>query len=319
MLPMTATRFSSGDPAADRRADYAGQFAARGDMEAAIEVLAGALELAPGWAAGWFRLGEYHQSAGSIDAAIAAWDRALAVDPADLMGASLKRDLARATPLADSMPPAFVELLFDQYAPRFEAALVGGLQYRGPQILLQRLTANGFTAAQSVLDLGCGTGLMGEAVRPFAGRLEGMDISARMLAEAGAKGVYDALHKRDIARMEMGEARYELIIAADVFAYVGALEGIIGWCRAALNAGGMLAFTVEAGEGDLTLRESRRFAHGKDYIASLLAQAGFGGVDIHPCVVRQDRGADIASWCVVAALTPVRHDREDDGEARLAV
>lgn len=315
---MTATRFSSGDPVADRRADYAGQFAARGDIDAATEVLAGALELVPGWAAGWYRLGELHERAGQTAQAVAAWDRALEVDPADLMGASLKRDLARATPLADSMPPAFVESLFDQYAPRFEAALVEGLQYRGPQILLQRLTANGFTAAHSVLDLGCGTGLMGEAIRPFAGRLDGVDISARMLAEAKAKGVYDALHKCDITRMEVGDERYDLIVAADVFAYVGALEGVIAWCRAALNAGGMLAFTVEAGEGELTLRESRRFAHGRAYLADLLDRAGFAFTDIHDCVVREDRGRDIGSFCVIASNAPARHDLEGDGEACLS-
>ena len=316
---MAALRFSSGDPAADRRADYAEQFAARGDVEAAIEVLAGALELVPGWAAGWFRLGEFQEMAGQIEAAASAWDRAVALDPEDACGASLKRDLARATPLVESMPPAFVELLFDQYAPRFDAALVNGLGYRGPEILMQRIAASGFTAAQDVLDLGCGTGLMGEAIRAFAGRLEGMDISARMLAEARAKGIYDALQKRDIARLEAGPERYDLIVAADVFAYIGALEGVIGWCRSALKAGGVLAFTVEAGGDDdeVVLRESRRFAHGRGYLAALLARAGFDGVDITECVVRQDRGENIASLAVVASLAPVRHDRAGDDEAQL--
>lgn len=315
---MTAMRFSSGDPIVDRRADYADQLGERGDIEAAIELLAGALELVPAWAAGWFQLGEFEEAAGRIEAAIAAWERALEIDPADPMGASLKRDLARAEPLAESMPPAFVESLFDQYAPRFEAALVDALQYRGPQILLQRLIANGFTRARNALDLGCGTGLMGEALRPHCTRLEGIDISARMLAEAGAKGVYDALHKRDIARLDLTCERYNLIVAADVFAYVGALEGVIAWCRAALNEGGMLAFTVEAGEGDVVLRESRRFAHGRDYLAALLEQAGFAFTGIYPCVVRQDRGEDIRSFCVVAGLSPLRHDREGDGEAHAA-
>jgi predicted TPR repeat methyltransferase len=314
---MTATRFSSGDPVADRRADYAGQFAARGDIDAAIEVLAGALELVPGWAAGWYRLGEFHERAGQMAQAVAAWDRALEMDPADLMGAGLKRDLARAIPLADSMPPAFVERLFDQYAPAFDAALVDRLHYRGPDLLMQGLIANGFSSADRVLDLGCGTGLMGEVLRPHAAWLEGFDISARMLAEAEAKGVYDVLAKRDIARLELESERYDLIVAADVFAYVGALEGVIGWCRAALRTGGRLAFTVEAGEADVFLRESRRFAHGRAYLAGLLDQAGFAFTDIRDCVVRQDRGRDIGSFCVIASLAPARHDREGDGEACL--
>ncbi|WP_439634378.1 methyltransferase [Glycocaulis sp.] len=316
---MTATRFSSGDPVADRRAEYAGQFAARGETQAAIDVLKSALELAPHWTAGWFQLGQYHQDAGQHEAAGEAWARVLEIDPSDPFGASLKLDLARAVPLAESMPPAFVELLFDQYAPDFDSALVERLQYRGPEILMQRLQAAGFRHARNALDLGCGTGLMGEVLRPHCGRLEGVDLSARMLARAKAKGIYDALHKRDIARQEASGELYDLIVAADVFAYIGALENVIAWCRNALAPDGMLAFTVEAGEGDTVLRDSRRFAHGQDYIAALLAQAGFSGIAIHPCVVRQDRGEDILSYCVVASLAPLRHDREDDGEAREAV
>ncbi|MGP1275505.1 MAG: methyltransferase domain-containing protein [Caulobacterales bacterium] len=314
---MTAARFSSSDPVADRRADYAEQFAARGDFQAAADVLSSALELVPAWTAGWFRLGEFHEKAGQGEAALRAWDQALELDPADPFGASLKRDLARAMPVAESMPPAFVELLFDQYASRFDAALTRGLEYRGPDILLARLQANGFERAAHALDLGCGTGLMGEVLRPFSGRLAGVDLSAGMLAEAEAKGVYDALAKADIARMDMVPAQYDLIVAADVFAYVGALEAVIAWCRAALLPGGYLAFTVEAAEEDIVLKESRRFAHGAPYLENLLTQAGFAAIDLAPCVVRKDRGEDIHSFCVVAALPAICHDREGDGEARI--
>lgn len=315
---MTALRFSSGDPAADRRADYAEHYAASGDFAAAIEVLSGALELVPGWSAGWFRLGELFERAGRMNEAVSAWERTLALDPADALGASLKLDLARAEPLSESMPAAFVEALFDQYAPRFDAALRDRLNYRGPDLLLQALMENGVSRAGRALDLGCGTGLMGEVLRPHCGWLEGADISAGMLAAARAKNIYDALLKQDIARVAPAAHPYDLIVAADVFAYVGALEGVVSWCRASLAEGGVLAFTVEAahaGEAPVVLRESRRFAHRQDYLDALLAGAGFGHVEIRPCVVRQDRGADIASLCVVAALTPVRHDREGDGEA----
>lgn len=312
---MTAKRFSSGDAVADRRAGYAAQFAARGEIQSAIDVLKSALELVPDWVAGWFQLGEYCQTAGQGHAAVEAWERALQLDPADALGASLKSDLARAVPLAESMPPAFVELLFDQYAPDFDSALVERLGYRGPEILMQQLLAGGFRRAASALDLGCGTGLMGEVLRAHCDRLEGIDISAGMLARAKAKGLYDALHRRDIARLDASAASYDLIVAADVFAYLGALEHVVAWCSRTLAPRGMLAFTVEAGEEDIVLRDSRRFAHGKAYLGALLEQAGFADVGIQPCVVRQDRGADIRSYCVVASLMPLRHDREGDGEA----
>lgn len=311
--------FTCPDPAADRRASFAEALAEAGDLAGAIEVLSGAMERVPGWAAGWYRLGEYCERAGRMDEAAAAYARAVEADPCDALGAGLKRDLARGTPLAESMPPAFVELLFDQYAPRFERSLVDKLAYRGPALILERLQANGFTRAQRALDLGCGTGLMGEVLRPLCTRLEGIDLSGEMLRQARAKGIYDRLEKADIAALDLGAERYDLIVAADVFAYLGALERIIAWCAGSLGEGGLLAFTVEAGEGPVTLQESRRFAHSRAYLADLLAAAGFAQVAIEPCVVRQDRGADIASLCVVASAPALRHDREGDGEAMVAV
>lgn len=312
---MAVKAFSSGDPVADRRAQFAETLAGEGDPTGAAEVLTGALALCPRWAAGWYRLGEYRERAGETGAAADAYARAVEADPADALGAGLKRDLLRKSPLAESMPAAFVELLFDQYAPRFETSLVGKLDYRGPQILMDRLVASGFTRAGRALDLGCGTGLMGEVLRPHCDVLEGLDLSAAMLKQARAKGVYDRLDKADIAALEVSPARYDLIVAADVFAYLGALERVIAWCAASLAPGGHLAFTVEAGEEAVTLKESRRFSHSRAYLEDLLTAAGFWQAAIEPCVVRRDRDADIASFCVTASLPAGRHDREGDGEA----
>lgn len=303
---MAVLPLSSADPVADRRADFAEGLAARGDISAAIDVLSGALERVPGWAAGWYRLGEYHEQAGRLAEAREAWDRALVLDPSDPFGAGLKLELGAGGPGAESMPPAFVELLFDQYAPQFESSLLDRLEYRAPATLMEALERHGFAAAGRALDLGCGTGLMGEVLRPRCGWLAGYDISSGMLAAAAAKGLYDVLEKRDIARMELGPERFELIVAADVFAYIGALEQLIGWCAVSLSPGGWLAFTTEAGEAPVALRESRRFAHSRAYLEDLLAEAGFAGVAVEACVVRKDRGEDVASWCVTASAPPAR-------------
>ncbi|XBQ14967.1 MAG: methyltransferase domain-containing protein [Oceanicaulis sp.] len=316
---MSGALFSSNHPAADRRAAFAESIAAERDFAAAAEVYAGALELAPGWAAGWYRLGELLEAGGLLTEAAAAWDRAVALDPEDPFGAALKRDLLRERPVSESMPAAFVALLFDQYAPRFESALVDRLNYRGPEQILAALMAAGFARAEHVLDLGCGTGLMGEALRPLCDRLEGVDLSAGMLAEAAAKGVYDRLERGDITALPLTGAHYDLIVAADVFAFVGALEQVVAWCAASLAPGGRLAFTVEAGEAPVMLQESRRFAHSRAYLETLAADAGFGAASIEPCVVRTDRGAPVASWCVVYALDPAGQAREGDGEAALAL
>ncbi|MCB1341938.1 MAG: methyltransferase domain-containing protein [Pseudooceanicola sp.] len=305
--------FPSGDPVADRRASYAEALALEGDFAAAAEVMAGALELAPGWAAGWYRLGEWREQADFGDAA-AAWQQAVEADPTDRLGARLRWALAQGVRTVESMPSPFVELLFDQYAPAFDAALVERLNYRGPQLLKESLLRAGFTRAERALDLGCGTGLMGEALRGHAGWLEGWDISSGMLAEARGKGVYDALDKRDITELSLGAERYDLIVAADVFLYIGALERVVAWCAGSLKPGGRLAFTVERGTQAVELRESRRFAHSADYVRGLLSDAGFGAVRLEDCVVRRDRGADVAAFCVVAEASRVARDLEGDGD-----
>ncbi|TNF15344.1 MAG: methyltransferase domain-containing protein [Rhodobacteraceae bacterium] len=292
MLPVL---MSSGDLIADRRADYA-EALLPDDPGAASELYAQALELAPGWAAGWFRLGEIRAEAGLAGAA-EAFEAAIAADPADRLGASLRRDLLRERSLADAMPSAFVETLFDQYAPGFEEALVEKLDYRAPQLLAAEL-AQPFGR---VLDLGCGTGLMGLELREGAAWLEGWDISAEMLREAEAKGIYDRLEKRDLSALEPAFEAWDLITAADVFAYLGALEQIVGWVAAALAPGGRFAFTVEAHDGAeaYVLRESRRYAHAETHLNALMSEAGFE-TRIRRAVLRRDRGAPIEGLVVQA-------------------
>lgn len=309
-------RFSSGDAAADRRAEFAETLAALSDFAAAAEALSAALTLAPSWAAGWYRLGELHEADGARDDAAACWRRAVDLDPTDVFGARAKLELLTGERVAECLPPAFVEALFDQYAPRFDAALTRTLAYRGPQILMQALAESGFACAVRALDLGCGTGLMGELLRPVCATLDGVDLSAAMIEIAARRGLYDRLDKTDIAQLKLDESGYDLIVAADVFAYLGALEPVIAWCAGSLTPGGRLAFTVEAAEGaGFQLQESRRYAHGRDYLETLLTQAGFVAVSVSPCVVRRDRGADIASFVVTAVRADARRALEGDGEA----
>ncbi len=308
---MSARRVSSGRPDADRRLEFAEGLAEAGDVAAAAEVLGGAMALAPDWAAGWYRLGEWLDASGDRDGAVRSWDRAVAADPTDLMGAGMKRDLLRAVPVAEQVPPAFVEALFDQYAPRFETSLVGQLCYRAPQLLAAALPARQFARA---IDLGCGTGLAGEVLRRRCGWLGGWDISAGMLDQARAKGLYDALCKCDLSELEIGPERYDLILAADVFIYLGALERIIAWCAGSLAPGGVLAFTVETGDAPFQLRESRRFAHSAAYVCDLLEAAGLSGIRLDHAVLRQDRGADVAGLVVTACARALQREGQADGE-----
>ncbi|MFC3060624.1 class I SAM-dependent DNA methyltransferase [Paenirhodobacter populi] len=306
---MTPMSFSSGDLIADRRADYAEALLTAGDAAAAADLYLQALDIAPGWTAGWFRLGEIREAHRLPDAA-AAYERALALDPSDVLGARLRLDLIADPRWAETMPSAFVEALFDQYAGHFDEKLVGALGYRAPQLLRAGLAGRYARA----LDLGCGTGLMGAELRAIAGNLEGWDISAEMLREAGAKGIYDRLEKVDLARLAGADRQWDLITAADVFAYVGALERVVGWVALALAPGGTFAFTTEACPGDdFILQGSRRYAHSETYLRGLLDQAGFTarfGRD----TVRMDRGAPIEGLVVFARRRIEVGDRAPDGD-----
>ena len=206
MIPLQMT---SGDLIADRRAAYA-EALFPDDPQAAADLLRQTLDLVPLWVAGWFRLGEM---LGPLDAeaAATAFARALDLDPEDRLGAGLMCDTLRARSLADTMPSAFVETLFDQYAAGFDTALVARLDYRAPQLLRAGLRGR----FDRVLDLGCGTGLMGAELRGMAGYLEGWDISGEMLREASAKGIYDRLEKRDLSALS-GQSVIAFMGASDI-------------------------------------------------------------------------------------------------------
>ena len=293
---------SSGDPAADRRVDFALMLFAEGDHPGAAETLLAALEMVPGWALGWFQLGEFHEAAGDMTPAIAAWRTALVLDPSDHSGASLKLALAESEGGNPAPPSAFVEMLFDQYAPKFDQTLVGALGYCVPELLAGAITGARAGRFRLALDLGCGTGLMGERLRPFCDRLEGFDISAGMLLRARAKGDYDRLEKANLQFFDHGGPKADLVTAADVFLYVGALDGVAKTVAGLLAEDGLFAFSVEklVGDGDFALQPSRRYAHSEAYVRRVLEEVGLAVVSLEERVIRHDRNEPVAGLIVVA-------------------
>ncbi|CAG1015898.1 MAG: methyltransferase domain-containing protein [Rhizobiaceae bacterium] len=299
--PVTSLPRASGDLLADRRADYAEMLFASGDHSAAAEIMLGALELAPGWVLGWFRMGEMHEAAGDIPAASEAWRMALKLDPDDRTGAALKLELAGEAPSSSAPPSAFVEELFDQYAGNFDASLVGKLAYRVPELLAEAIARQGRGRFGRAVDIGCGTGLMGEQLRPFCDRLDGHDISAAMLKKAAARGCYDRLVKSDLQALDLEPASTDLVTAADVFMYLGALDGIVARIAAWLEPGGLFAFSVErhSGPEDFVLRPSRRYAHADAYVRRLLDGAGLAVASFVAAAIRMDRGEPVEGLIVV--------------------
>lgn len=292
---------TSGDLIADRRYAYGADLAALGDHAAAADLFAQAIERAPQWTAAWFALAKARRDKADGDGAAAAFRECLRLDPNDLFGASL--ELARLNPAArvETSPAAYVTALFDAYAPGFDAALVQRLDYSAPKFVADLIRALRPGTFARALDLGCGTGLAGEALRADAAYLEGVDIAGGMLDVARMKGVYDALHHAEMyLHLQSQRGFYDLIVATDVFSYVGDLQPLVSAVARRLAPDGLAAFTVEKAEdGDWTVRESLRFAHSPAYLTRLAGTSGLELVALKDMVIRRDRGADIGGLAVV--------------------
>ncbi|WP_434712012.1 methyltransferase domain-containing protein [Rhizobium sp. YTUHZ045] len=292
-------QLSSGDVIADRRADYARMLEEGGEPEAAAELMEQALELAPAWAAGWFCLATYREKAGRGDAAIEAYRRTLTLDPEDMFGATLKLALLGDADTPDRPPSRYVERLFDDYADRFETALVDKLDYSVPQKLAALIASTG-RRYECAVDLGCGTGLLGPEIRACVGRLEGFDLSQNMLTKAAEKQVYDHLAQADLSLtpdlsglfVDAEPRRADLVTAADVLMYLGNLESVFAIVGELAAATADFAFSVEdAGDGDgFHLAPSLRYAHSQAYVRALLSRHGFETLQTVKTVIRKDGG-----------------------------
>lgn len=296
---------------------------ARGDWQAAGPAFARAVELAPQPPRLWLALGQARLRAGDADAALGAYDQALALDPqcapAWSERGTLMRELHRfdearrcfekalalgadpelhryylASLRGETLPAPprrYVEALFDDYAPDFEGHLVDKLGYCGHRELLGALL-DGSRRWQCVLDLGCGTGLCGALAAPHADALVGVDVSAAMLEQARARGVYGELIHADLGDfLDAAIHRADLVLAADVFIYVGALENVFRAVRRLLQPGGCFAFTVEepAGGLEVQLQASLRYAHPEAYLRRLAETHGFAVRALVRAPIRYDR------------------------------
>ena len=298
----------SGNLLADRRFEWARDLAAKGDLAGAADLLMQALELAPGYAAAWFALGELREKLGLRDGAIAAFERARASDPQDCHGAALHLIRLGVQPAA-AMPESYVRTLFDGYAGAFDQALRQGLGYRAPELLLRAVEASGARMKfGSVLDLGCGTGLAGAAFRPYCDWLVGVDLSSAMLAQARAKGLYDRLVEGDVLRVLTDEAaaqaHYHLILAADVFMYLAELAPVLKAAAAVLAPSATIAFSVETHDGvGVILRETLRYAHGAAHARAALDAAGLKLVSLDGAATRTEKNVPVPGLIVVANLS----------------
>jgi predicted TPR repeat methyltransferase len=230
-----------------------------------------------------------HCTLGEPELAVAIFEDWLRDEPDDpiavhMLAACSGRDVpARAS-------DGFIETVFDNFAGSFDSKLAK-LSYRAPALVAEML-ADAEPAASKrfdILDAGCGTGLCGPLIAPYARRLVGVDLSERMMAQARARNTYDELVKGELtAFLRAAPGTFDVIVSADTLVYFGPLEAVAAAAAAALRAGGRLIFTVEelvagTSESGYALGVHGRYSHARPYLERVLA-----GANLRPEIVAAD-------------------------------
>jgi predicted TPR repeat methyltransferase len=266
--------------------------------EEALRSYQRALKLDDSSADAWSHCGGVLKDLGRLDEATTAFRRAVALGQAQggdtevdvFMLASLIGKPGEAPPAA---PLRYVQGLFDHYAKGFDAHLVKELGYQVPEALCALLPPDRHFSG--VLDLGCGTGLCALPLAGRMGHIDGIDLAPRMLAAARERGLYRSLIEADIgAWLADCEEHYELVLAADVFIYVGALEVVFADVARVLDSGGLFASSVEESAHELELRTSSRYAHSESYLRRCAQAAGLQVIGVARGPLRLEQRQPIA-------------------------
>jgi len=254
-------------------------------------------------------LGSLYGQMGRLDDAADTYREWLALEPENLEARHL---LAGCTgvDVPERAQDAYVEGLFDRFAESFDAKLAV-LEYRAPQLVGEAIARWLPQPANDLrlLDAGCGTGLCGPYLAPYARELLGVDLSANMINRARDRNLYNNLVKAElVAYLESAAEPFDVIVSADTLCYFGRLEPIVRGARGALRERGLLVFTVEArpdGE-DYHLHAHGRYSHRTDYVRSLLRLSGFDVRELTDVTLRWEAGRPVAGLLVVAAALPLR-------------
>jgi predicted TPR repeat methyltransferase len=267
------------------------------------EALAGfdrALTIRPDLAKAWLGRGEALHVVNRPDEAIVAFRQALAKGgDAEVIQYSLASLGADAAPV--TAPKQLVTELFDEYADRFDEHLVGTLKYRAPDLLFDAMARFVRSHKLDILDLGCGTGLVGARFHPLARTLTGVDFSSNMLKVAQRRQIYDNLVCGELTDFLRTQAQsFDLVVGTDVFLYIGDLSGVFQGVRGALREGGLFGFSVEISEErDFVLRSNRHYAHSGAYLKKLAQDHGFVFETIETQVIRQHDGSNVVGYLAV--------------------
>ncbi|MBB2689954.1 UNVERIFIED_ORG: putative TPR repeat methyltransferase [Rhizobium esperanzae] len=248
------------------------------------------------------------EKAGDIDAAVAAYEEVLAIDPDDHGGAAVRIAAMGRGETPAKAPDAYVETLFDQHAEVFEDVLVEQLGYHVPMLVRQRLQQLKLGPFKRLLDLGCGTGLTGGALRDLCEDMTGIDISEKMVEIAHEKDLYETLFVAEVEDFleDNDEEAFDIIAATDVLPYLGALEPLFFGAAENLTPGGLFVFSSETLPAEILAGRAfmvgphQRFAHADGYVRERLTATGFELVEISDINVRMQEGQPTPGHLVIA-------------------
>jgi predicted TPR repeat methyltransferase len=295
---------------ADAAADVAAALLFHNDMKRARQCCEQALSHNDNCLKAHWLLGDIEARADNRDAALAHYRRCREIAPERLGPGFLMAALGEGT-LPERAPADYVTAQFDWYAETFDAHLVETLLYRGPEEVARALRPELGKGVSTLLDLGCGTGLLAPELGNFSGRLIGVDLSPAMLEKAAGRGRYDALEAADIveflATWPAGTA--DIAAAVDVVVYIGDLGPLMAGVARALRPGGVFVFTTERWNADeqpgpteddaavpgWRLRSSGRFQHARSALSGLAGAHGFSIESIEDRVLRYEYGLPVDS------------------------
>lgn len=212
----------------------------------------------------------------------------------------------------DRASNAYIKLVFDSFSEEFEERLEH-LEYQAPALIAGAVAiAYGEpTGKLTILDAGCGTGLCGPKLRPFAEKLEGVDLSPGMLKRAESTGCYDLLSEEELtAYIGARKSAYDLIASADTLCYFGNLSNLMSAAASALRPGGRFIFTVERVSESATtpadgyrLTPQGRYSHRKNYISCIVSEAGLQLEFIENVELRKEMGAPVEGLLITAVTS----------------
>ena len=274
------------------------------DIQGAVDAYRGALAKDQHHSGAWQGLTRCFLLADRKDLAKEAYEEWLKVET-DNPGISFLLSACTGEGTPPRAPESFVRTMFDTMADTFDTHL-GHLEYRAPNLLCDAIAATLSTPDGSldILDAGCGTGLCGPLLKPFARRLTGVDLSSGMLAKAAARKIYDDLYQAELTEFISSQNdQYDVIASADTLCYFGDLLPVFRASAGSLHQGGYVAFTLEDAGNESEeprLNVHGRYMHPWGYVARTLAESGFTVLTRLTVVLRNEGDKPVEGHLVVA-------------------